>query len=175
MTTLRESKRPPAQRLVKPRSLNTDADTYEMANLYPRDTGLPMTVWVSPRGRNRHDARIKVCRTRGDKMDGTNLAVVAIRPVPRVVHGPLAQSDFAPVAAWIALNEEALLGYWNGTLSTLEFGARLRRLRDTSRSWHAATRRVVRASTRQFARPACGGGDRLAERLRQRTRRHQYF
>jgi hypothetical protein len=23
---------------------------YEMANLYPRETGLPMTVWVSPRG-----------------------------------------------------------------------------------------------------------------------------
>ncbi|HVC54300.1 MAG TPA: hypothetical protein VND87_19965 [Stellaceae bacterium] len=27
----------------------TDA-LYEMANLYPRTTGLPMTVWVGPRG-----------------------------------------------------------------------------------------------------------------------------
>ena len=133
MTTLRERNRPPAQRIVKNRSAKTDADTYQMANLYPRDTGLPMTIWVSPRGRARHDARIKVCRTRGDRMDGTNLAVVAIRPSPRVVHGPLAQSDFGPVAEWITLNEDALLGYWNGTLSTVELAARIRRIGDTTK------------------------------------------
>ena len=32
-----------------------EAELYEMANLYPRTTGLPMTVWVSPRGNARHD------------------------------------------------------------------------------------------------------------------------
>jgi hypothetical protein len=132
MTTLREKTRSSLQRIVKARRVKTDADTYEMANLYPRDTGLPMTVWVSPRGRARHDARIKVCRTHGDRMDGTNLAVVAIRPSPHVVHGPLSQSDFTPVAAWISLNEDVLIGYWDGTLSTMELFARLRRLGDTS-------------------------------------------
>jgi hypothetical protein len=30
-------------------------DLFEMANLFPRTTGLPMTVWVSPRGIARHD------------------------------------------------------------------------------------------------------------------------
>jgi hypothetical protein len=128
MTTLRENKRSPAQRLVKSRPLNTDADTYEMANLYPRDTGLPITVWVSHRGRARHDARIRVCRTHGDRMGGTNLAVVAIRPSPRVVHGPLAQSDFATIADWITLNRDALIEYWNGTLSTFELVDRLQRI-----------------------------------------------
>jgi hypothetical protein len=132
MTTPRGKKRSVAQRLVKPRHVNTDADTYEMANLYPRDTGLPMTVWVGPRGRARHDARVKVCRTHGDRMEGTNLAVVAIRPVPRVVHGPLAQRDFASVAAWIALNQDALIDYWNGTLGTVEFAAELRRLSEAA-------------------------------------------
>src|ERR1019366_7610536 len=48
MTTLREKNRPPAQRLVKTRPAKTVEAPYEMANLYPRDTGLPMTVWVSP-------------------------------------------------------------------------------------------------------------------------------
>jgi hypothetical protein len=133
MTTVREKKNPPAQRLVKTRPAKTVEAPYEMANLYPRETGLPMTVWASPRGRARHDARIKVCRTRGDRMDPANLAVVAIRPAPRVVKGPLAQSDFAPVAAWIALNEDALIGYWDGTLGTIEFAARLRPLGDTAR------------------------------------------
>src|ERR1700683_809932 len=47
-------------------------DLYEMANLFPDDTGLPVTVWVSPRGRARHAARIKVCRTAGNKMVPTN-------------------------------------------------------------------------------------------------------
>jgi hypothetical protein len=133
MTTFREKNRPPVARLVKNRPVKTVADSYEMANLYPRETGLPMTVWASPRGRARHDVRINVCRTHGDKMDPANTAVVAIRPSPRVVHGPLAQSDFAPVAAWIALNEAALIGYWNGTLGTIEFAASLRALGDTAR------------------------------------------
>jgi hypothetical protein len=133
MTTLREKKRTPAQRIVKTRPAKTVEAPYEMANLYPRETGLPMTVWAGPRGHARHDARVKVCRTHGDNMDPTNLAVVAIRPAPRVVHGPLAQSDFAPVAEWITLNEAALLGYWNGTLGTIEFAASLRRLGNTSR------------------------------------------
>jgi len=132
MTTLHDPKSPPAQRFVKSRPINSDADTFQMTNLYPRDTGLPMTVWVSPRGHARHDARVKVCRTHGDRMDGTNLAVVAIRPTPRVLHGPLEQNDFAPVAAWIALNEDTLISYWNGTLSTLELARDLRRLEDTA-------------------------------------------
>jgi hypothetical protein len=132
MTTLREKNRSPTQRLVKTRPASTDADPYEMANLYPRDTGLPMTVWAGPRALARHDARVKVSRTHGDRMDPTNLAVVAIQPMPRVVHGPLAQSDFAPVAEWIKLNEDALIGYWDGTLGTIEFAARLRRLGATT-------------------------------------------
>jgi hypothetical protein len=40
-------------------ALETD-ELFEMANLYPRTTGLPMTVWVSPRGNARHDVRVKV-------------------------------------------------------------------------------------------------------------------
>ena len=131
MTTLPERKRPIAQRLVKPRPAKTVEAPFEMTNLYPRETGLPMTVWASPRGRARHDARIKVCRTRGDNMDPTNLAVVAIRPAPRVVHGPLAQSDFTAIAAWIRLNEAALIDFWNGTLGGSEFATSLRRLGDT--------------------------------------------
>jgi hypothetical protein len=65
-------------------------------------------------------------------MDPTNLAVVAIRPSPRVVHGPLAQGDFAPVAEWITLNRDALIEFWDGSLSTFELVARLRRIGDAT-------------------------------------------
>ena len=59
-------------------------DLFEMANLYPGTTGLPMTVRVSPRGDARHDVRTKVNMTHGNQMNIANTAVVAVRPAPRV-------------------------------------------------------------------------------------------
>ncbi|MGH7092464.1 MAG: hypothetical protein ACREFB_02880, partial [Stellaceae bacterium] len=48
-------------------AVETD-EPYEMANLYPRTTGLSMTVWVSPPDNARHDVRIKVNLTHGNQM-----------------------------------------------------------------------------------------------------------
>ena len=62
-------------------------DLFEMANLYPDTTGLPMTIWVSPRGNARHDVRVEVNMTHGDQMNVSNAAVVAVRPRPRVLAG----------------------------------------------------------------------------------------
>jgi hypothetical protein len=53
----------------------TSDELYEMANLFPRTTGLPMTVWVGPRGNARHDVRIKVNLTHGNQMNIDNTAV----------------------------------------------------------------------------------------------------
>jgi hypothetical protein len=116
------------KRIVRAKHRTESNDTFELASLYPRDTGLPMTIWVSPRGRARHDARIKVCLTPGDRMDLTNTAVVAIRPMPRLISGALPARDFDRVASWIVRNTEALLDYWNGTLSTVEFVQRMESL-----------------------------------------------
>jgi len=113
---------------VQDRAPNTEDDLYEMANLYPRDTGLPMTVWVSPKGNARHDVRIKVCLTSGDRMDASNTAVVGVRPQPRLIEGKLSTQDFARVAQWIVANADALLGYWEGSLSTVEFAAKIRKV-----------------------------------------------
>ena len=107
---------------------NAEGDLYEMANLYPRDTGLPMTIWVSPKGNARHDVRIKVCLTPGDRMDASNTAVLAVRPQPRVVAGQLPSQDLAVVARWIELNRDALVGYWDGLLSTVEFATRIQKV-----------------------------------------------
>jgi len=117
-----------SQRIVKTPRARESNDTFEMANLYPRDTGLPMTVWISPRGRARHDARIKVCLSPGDRMDASNTAVVAIRPQPRPVRGDLPSRDFQLVVQWIEANATALMEYWEGTLSTVEFAMRMQRL-----------------------------------------------
>ncbi len=103
-------------------------DLFEMANLYPRTTGLPMTVWVSPRGGARHDARVKVSTQGGDRMVPEAAAVVAIRPAPRLLEGRLAADDLAAVSRWIVLNEDALIALWDGEIDTMELAQRLRKL-----------------------------------------------
>jgi hypothetical protein len=108
---------------------DNDADElFEMANLFPRTTGLPMTVWVSPRGNARHDARVKVNMTHGDQMDIANTAVVGVRPSPRVIAGHLPPDDQRAVFEWVSLNTAAIVEYWDGRIDTIELGQQLKRL-----------------------------------------------
>ncbi len=105
-----------------------EAELFEMANLYPSTTGLPMTIWVSPRGGARHDVRIKVCTVHGANMNIGATAIVALRPVPHVVAGDLSAEDFAAVGSWIAVNLAPLIEYWDGAIDTIELAGRLRRV-----------------------------------------------
>jgi hypothetical protein len=100
-------------------AIDTD-ELFEMANLYPRTTGLPMTVWVSPRGNARHDVRVKINMAHGNQMTVDNTAVVAVRPAPHVVAGRLSTADQEAVFAWIALNASAIIAYWDGNIDTAE-------------------------------------------------------
>lgn len=93
-------------------------DLFEMANLYPDTTGLPMTIWVSPRGNARHDVRVTVNMTHGEQMNIANTAIVGVRPTPRVITGQLSPADAQAVAQWIELNTEALVAYWDGRIDT---------------------------------------------------------
>ncbi len=105
-----------------------DTDFYEMANLYPADTGLPMVVWASVRGNARHDVRVKVCETHGTQMQPGTLASVAVRPTPRLVAGQLSPADLRAVSDWIRLNEAALVDHWEYRISAAEFVRRMQRL-----------------------------------------------
>ena len=103
-------------------------DLFEMANLFPRTTGLPMTVWVSPRGNARHDVRVKVNTTPGNQMNPAETAVVALRPSPHLIAGRLSPSDTRAVFQWVSLNTDALLAYWEGQIDTIQLGQQLRAL-----------------------------------------------
>ena len=102
------------------------AELFELANLFPRTTGLPMTVWVSPRGNARHDVRVKVNMSHGDQMSPANTAVVGVRPSPRVIAGRLLPDDRRAVFEWVSLNAAALVAYWEGRIDTIELGQQLR-------------------------------------------------
>lgn len=101
---------------------DAEDDLFEMANLFPRTTGLPMTVWVSPRGNARHDLRIKANMTPGNQMDMANTAVIGVRPVPHVIAGRLSATDEAKVFRWVQLNTAALVAYWEGQIDTVQLG-----------------------------------------------------
>jgi hypothetical protein len=103
-------------------------DLFEMANLYPDTTGLPMTVWVSPRGNARHDVRVKVNMTHGNQMNVADTAVVAVRPAPRVLAGQLTPQDAQAVAAWITLNADTLIAYREGRIDTAKMVQALKAL-----------------------------------------------
>ena len=106
-------------------------DIFFMTNLSPRMTGLPMAVWVSPRGNARHDVRIKVNTTHGNRMTIEDTAVIAVRPAPRVMAGRLTPEDRRLVADWVRLNFEAIIGYSDNALDTGQFLERLKVLPST--------------------------------------------
>ncbi len=103
-------------------------DLFEMANLFPGTTGLPMTVWISPRGNARHDVRIKVNQTHGNQMNAADTAVVGLRPSPHLIAGRLSPADQQAVFAWASLNFTALVEYWDGRIDTIQFGHLLKPL-----------------------------------------------
>jgi hypothetical protein len=109
----------------------TSDELFEMANLYPRTTGLPMTVWVGPRGNARHDVRIKVNMSHGNQMNVDNTAVVGVRPVPHLIAGRLSSQDQRLVFEWVGLNAAAIIAYWDGDIDTAELIQALKRLPPT--------------------------------------------
>jgi hypothetical protein len=103
-------------------------ELFEMANLFPRTTGLPMTVWVSPRGSARQDVQIKVNRTHGNQMTVSNTAVVGVRPTPHLIAGQFSPDDQRAVFGWVSLNADALVAYWEGRIDTVQLGQALKRI-----------------------------------------------
>jgi hypothetical protein len=109
------------------RPVETD-DLFEMASLFPRTTGLPMTVWVSPRANARHDVRVKVNVAHGDRMSPANTTVVGVRSSPHVIAGRLSLDDQRAIFEWAPLNTAALVAYWEGQIDTIELGQRLKQV-----------------------------------------------
>lgn len=97
-----------------------------MANLFPATTGLPMTVWISPRGSARYDVRVRVNFTHGNQMNAADTPVVGVRPTPHLLSGRLSTAGRRAVFEWILLNAAALIEYWDGHIDTIRLGSLLK-------------------------------------------------
>src|SRR5215471_19633850 len=96
---------------------------FEMANLFPKHTGLPFVVWISVRGGARHDIRVKV--SANAKAMPQEMTTVAIRPQVHVVDGDMDAAALTSLTAWIALNQATLVSYWDGDIDTQDALERL--------------------------------------------------
>ena len=72
--------------------IGSDEDIFDIANLSPSLTGLPMVVWISERGGARHeDRRVKVSLVHGRRARPDQTASLSVRPDVRVVAGSAAR------------------------------------------------------------------------------------
>ena len=55
--------------------LGEPEDLFEMPNLYPSTTGLPMTVWLALAGMPTIDLSVKVNITNGDQIDSAQAVI----------------------------------------------------------------------------------------------------
>jgi hypothetical protein len=97
-------------------TLIDEDELYWMTNLRPKTTGLPFTVFVSMKGRARHDVRVKVSRSAKPEW----VASVAVRPTVEIVDGDMSSTDFVQLARWIELNRDAIVGHWDGEIEYAE-------------------------------------------------------
>jgi hypothetical protein len=88
-----------------------DEDLYLMANVHPKRSGLPFSVYISEKGR--HDVRVKVAA--GPKALPF-VAAVSVRDDVRVLDGALSNADLELMRRWIDLNRDVIVGYWERTI-----------------------------------------------------------
>jgi hypothetical protein len=104
-------------------------ELFLMVNVRGRTSGLPLNIWIGPRGRARHAARIKAQMNHRAQFDLDQLAVVSVEDdPPQVVEGSLPASDLALVRRYIALNKQAILDHWREKTDGVELSQALKRI-----------------------------------------------
>jgi hypothetical protein len=103
-------------------------DPFLLMNLWPRNTGLPMVVWVAESGGMPPPVLMKVAQVHGDHRGFDDLAVVAVHPSLEVRSGLLSDADLGALRRWVDLNRDIILDYWNENIDSGEFVERMKRL-----------------------------------------------
>lgn len=86
-------------------------------NYYQENTGLPMAIWVGPKGQAQHGPRIKMQRDYIQKMNAANLCSITVSDNPKIIagdQGEIINSHLEIVYAWVKLNKQSLLKLWRG-------------------------------------------------------------
>ena len=107
--------------------LDVTQDMWEMANLWPNTTNLPVIVFVSFKGNSKHGPRIKVMTHKG-RMDLDSTVPVSISDNPEVLEGELDVAILKLVKKWVISNKVILMLYWDGKIDTGELIGSLKKI-----------------------------------------------
>ena len=105
-----------------------------MSNIRKTESGLPVNIFVSSGGsvNHQHGPRVKVMLHSSDKFDITNTVSVLLKKnitADDVVgYEPLPTNVIKSLRAYLNLNYDTLIAYWNDEISTGEMINRLQRL-----------------------------------------------
>lgn len=85
---------------------------YEMANLYPEDTGIPGYIYISTK-QGSHGHRVKYYRTKPG--DETATASFSIEPEPKVLKSnvKIKANVLKKIQQFVSQNHQELLRFWN--------------------------------------------------------------
>ena len=99
-----------------------------MASFRKDATGVDNTIWISPKGRTRHAARIKVAIDPPDSLNAASeTAVVAIHD-GSVAEGHIPSHILKQVQEFVKMNREVLTDYWEERIDTRQLDRRLKRI-----------------------------------------------
>ena len=105
----------------QPRSVVGDQeplDGFDMTVLSPKDTGVPLFIYILQDRGFITEIRIEVAHsTKGSRAETVK---VAIQPTVHVTRGHLAVNELAVLAQWIELNRNTLIQYWSGEIEYTE-------------------------------------------------------
>lgn len=104
---------------------------YEMANIRPEESGLPVVIWVMPKtGNEKHNARIKVERNYGNKAKNDTFSLSIDKENPQIVAGDkgnLSNKDVELIKLFVINNYTALMSLWNDNISPFQFVSKIRK------------------------------------------------
>ena len=85
-----------------------------MANVQPKTSGLPMTIYISNKDAV-HGPRIKVSQQYGDRLNASELFAMTIEKDPRIIGKPgrIRVSHISKVQHFLQVNRDLLLHYWH--------------------------------------------------------------
>ena len=96
-------------------SVQEEISLFEMSNLRPKETGLPMVLWIKPSsGTEKHGPRVKVQTIHGEKAKLGKTVSLSISDNPEIVAGRgLSTKDLKVAATFVRNNKDLLLKFWN--------------------------------------------------------------
>jgi hypothetical protein len=110
------------KKIIKEIYFMFDCYINEMANnLFPKNTGLPMNIWISTKDRTKHGPRIKVQNNHSTNIQSNEFITITLEEKPRIIkkiwQKNISNDDYKLVVNFINKNRLLILDYWENKIN----------------------------------------------------------